>query len=343
MDFFNDYGLFLAKTLTFLVSLLVVVMILSAVGARARRQEKGHLEVKPLDESIRGMRRALSDSLLGPRQRRLAIKARRRADKLKRKRQSEMPEKRIFVLDFKGDLRASAVNSLREEITALLGEAGDGDEVVVRLESAGGVVHGYGLAASQLDRIRKAGIPLTVCVDKVAASGGYMMACVADRILASPFSLVGSIGVVAQLPNFHKLLKKHDVDYEVLTAGEYKRTLTLFGENTERAREKFREDLQETHDLFKDFIRQHRPALDLEAVATGEVWLGTRAAELGLVDEVMTSDEYVTSKIDDARVFEVSYKYRKTLPEKVGLAAEESIDGVRLRWARRFSNPNYFS
>ncbi len=318
-------------------------MIVAAVSGRARKMDRGYLEVKSRDDSIRQMRRGLRQSLLSAQQRKLALKAWRREEKAKEKKRNKEAGKRIFVLDFKGDLRASGVQSLREEITALLGEAGEQDEVVVRLESAGGMVHSYGLAASQLDRIRKKGIPLTVCVDKVAASGGYMMACVADRILAAPFAIMGSIGVVAQLPNFHRLLKKHDVDFEVLTAGQYKRTLTLFGENTEQAREKFRDDLEETHTLFKDFIRQHRTAVDVDAVSTGEVWLGTRALELGLVDEVMTSDEYLTAQIDDASLFQLRYVHKKSLPEKFGMAAEESADGLLLRWIRRLSGPGFYS
>ena len=108
----------------------------------------------------------------------------------------------------------------------------------------------YGLAASQMQRIRDKKLKLTVCVDKVAASGGYMMAVVADKIIAAPFAVLGSIGVLAQVPNFHRLLKKHDVDFEMLTAGKYKRTLTMFGENTDKGREKFQEDIEDTHVLF---------------------------------------------------------------------------------------------
>ena len=341
MEFIADYGLFLAKTITFVIAFAVVALIIVGLGARGKKAGKGHLEVKSLNEQFDTMRNALADSLLQGGEKKAAVKARHKAEKLRSKEQKAHPPQRIFVLNFHGDMRASANSSLREEVTAVLAQANASDEVVVKLESGGGMVHSYGLAASQLDRIRKHGIPLTVCVDKVAASGGYMMACVADKILAAPFAFVGSIGVVAQLPNFHRLLKKHDVDYEVLTAGEYKRTLTLFGENTEKGREKFCEDLQETHDLFKDFVHQHRPTVDINTVATGEVWLGTRAHELGLVDEVITSDEYITSQLVDKRVFEISYVLKKSLPEKVGLAAEESIDSLFMRWLRRLSSPDH--
>ncbi|MEA3299998.1 MAG: protease SohB [Pseudomonadota bacterium] len=339
MEFLAEYGLFLAKTITFVVAFILVVAVIVAVGARGRKADKGHLDVKSLNKQYDRMRDALADTLLPPDERKLALKARRQRDKARRKADKGKPGKRVFVVNFHGDLRASATRALREEVTAVLAVATPMDEVVVRLESGGGMVHGYGLAASQLDRVRKAGIPLTVCIDKVAASGGYMMACVADRILAAPFAFVGSIGVVAQLPNFHRLLKKHDVDYEVLTAGEFKRTLTVFGENTEKGREKFLEDLQETHDLFKHFVQEHRPAVDIDAIATGEVWLGTPARELGLVDEVMTSDEYITAQLESAAVFEVCYLVKKSLPEKVGFAAEESVDGLAMRWLRRLSDP----
>lgn len=249
---------------------------------------------------------------------------------------SPAPKKRIFVLDFHGDIRATAVSSFREEITTVLSQATKEDEVVVRLESGGGMVPSYGLAASQLDRIKKKSIPLTICIDKVAASGGYMMACVADKIIAAPFAVIGSIGVVAQIPNIHRLLKKHDVDVELMTAGKYKRTLTMLGENTDEGREKFREELEETHELFKDFVGDHRPDLDIDAIATGEVWYGEPAVKIGLVDETKTSDEYLTSLLESAEIFTVSFAHKKTLPEKVGLAFESSSDRFLMRWLRRF-------
>lgn len=234
----------------------------------------------------------------------------------------------MFVTHFDGDIKASETQELREVITAILSIAKPSDEVVVCLESPGGMVHGYGLAASQLARITEKNIPLTVCVDKVAASGGYMMACVANKIVAAPFAVIGSIGVVAQIPNFHRLLKKHDVDYEMLTAGEYKRTLTMFGENTEKGRQKFVEDLEETHDLFKDFIRQHRSVVDVDKVATGEIWFGTKALEEKLIDAVQTSDAYLFDKKDSADLFEINYVHKRTVMEKLGINAEASLERV---------------
>ena len=197
---------------------------------------------------------------------------------------------------------------------------------MVKLESPGGMVHSYGLAAAQLDRIKKKGFKLTVCVDKVAASGGYMMACVADKIVASPFAIMGSIGVVAQLPNFNKVLKKNDIDYEILTAGKYKRTLTMFGENTEEGREKFKADLEDTHELFKSYVSERRPSVDIDNVANGDIWFGTRALEVSLVDELKTSDEYVTEACDRADVFTLEFKDKKHLMDKLGIAISSGIE-----------------
>ncbi|MBA59183.1 MAG: protease SohB [Gammaproteobacteria bacterium] len=224
---------------------------------------------------------------------------------------------RAFVIDFKGDIQASAVSSLREEITAVLAVAEDDDEVLIRLESSGGVVHGYGLAASQLQRVRNSNIALTVSIDKVAASGGYMMACIADTIISAPFALIGSIGVVAQIPNFHRLLKKNEVDVELITAGEFKRTLTFFGENTDKGREKFAEELEDIHLLFKEFVTENRPSVSIEEVSTGEAWFGVRALERQLVDQLKTSDEYILDLCEERDVFQVQYIVNKNKLERL--------------------------
>ena len=224
---------------------------------------------------------------------------------------------RVYALTFEGDLDASKVSFLRHEINAILTKAEDGDEVVARVKSFGGRVHGYGLAASQLQRVRERGLKLVVAVDQVAASGGYLMAAVANQVIAAPFAVVGSIGVVAEIPNIHRLLKKHDVDVEVITAGRYKRTLTVLGENTEEGRRKFTEELEDLHSLFQEFVTDKRPGLDLQKVATGEAWYGRRAIELNLVDAIMTSDEYLTRRCQDADVFEVRWVEHKKPWERV--------------------------
>lgn len=232
--------------------------------------------------------------------------------------------KQVFVLDFDGDIKASAVAHLREEISTIISTAKTGDEVVLRLESGGGQVNAYGLAAAQLTRLKQAGLVLTICVDKIAASGGYMMACVADKILASDFAVIGSVGVVSQLPNFHEFLKKHNIGFEMFTAGEYKRTVTMFGENDDKDRAKYQEDLNRIHELFKDFIKTHRPSLDVEKIATGEFWFGTDALVLGLIDEIVTSDAYVLSLLDVHNVFVLNSRTKPTLLEKLGLSEQLS-------------------
>jgi len=236
---------------------------------------------------------------------------------------------KIYVIDFKGDVQASAVENLREEITLILATAKAGkDRVVVRLESPGGMVHGYGLAAAQLVRLRDAGFHLTICVDKVAASGGYMMACIANEIITAPFAVVGSIGVVAQVPNFNRLLKEHNIDFELYTAGEYKRTVTMFGENTPEGKAKFEQELQQTHALFKHFVEKYRPKLNVEKVATGEHWYGQDALDLNLVDELKTSDEYLLSALPQHDVYVISTRRKPTLGEKLGLQAAQMADAL---------------
>lgn len=236
-------------------------------------------------------------------------------------------DQKIYVLDFKGDVQASAVDTIREEITLILATAKAGhDRVVVRLESPGGMVHGYGLAAAQLVRLRDAGFNVTICVDKVAASGGYMMACIANEIISAPFAVVGSIGVVAQVPNFNRLLKQHNVDFELYTAGEYKRTVTMFGENTPEGKAKFEEELQQTHSLFKHFVEKYRPQLDVAQVATGEHWYGEDARELNLVDKLQTSDEYLLSLLPKHDVYVINTRKRPTFGEKLGLQAAQMAE-----------------
>ena len=237
--------------------------------------------------------------------------------------------KKVYLIDFKGDMAASAVEHLREEITLILATAKAGrDRVILRLESPGGMVHGYGLAAAQLVRLRDAGFHLTICVDKVAASGGYMMACIGNEIISAPFAVLGSIGVVAQVPNFNRLLKEHNVDFELYTAGQYKRTVTMFGENTEEGKAKFEEELQQTHVLFKHFVEKYRPQLNVEKVATGEHWYGKDALELNLVDKLETSDEYLLSLLTQYDVYLIQTRSKPTLGEKLGLQAAQMADSL---------------
>jgi serine protease SohB len=337
VSFLSEYGLFLAKTATIVVAVAAVLAIAAVVlGRAARRGERGlrrpgarGLEVKNLNRRYEDLGNALRQGMLTPRAakqeaKRLA-KERKAQDKARSKaldaaasdgtaRESTLGEAatgsarpRVFVLNFTGDIRATQVSGLREEITAIVSLAADGDEVLVRLSNPGGTVNDQGFAAAQLQRVRSRGIRLTVAVDTMAASGGYMMACVADRILAAPFAVVGSIGVVAQIPNAYRLLDRAGIDYEQFTGGAYKRTVTPFTRTTDEARAKLASQIDETHTLFKEFVVAQRPQLDIEQVATGEYWYGTRALELGLVDELVTSDDYLLRRRDEADLFEVTW------------------------------------
>ena len=330
MEFVVEYGMFLAKFLTVVIIFLVVFIVVFIMVNKSKSMAEGHLEIKNLNQKYEEMNLLLKSQILSKKELKKSIKAFKNKIKSRHKQKPEetVDKKKLFVLDFKGDIKASEVNSLREEITALLTIATEKDEVLVLLESAGGTVHGYGLAASQLKRIRDRKIQLTIAVDKVAASGGYMMACVANRIIAAPFAIIGSIGVLAQLPNFNRLLKKHNIDFEQITAGEYKRTLTLFGENTDKDREKLKQELEETQDLFKEFISENRPQVDIDNIATGEHWYGKKALELNLVDELKTSDDYLTHEAIDADIFEIHYLRKKSLGEKIFSIGARLTDSI---------------
>lgn len=346
MEYILQYGLFLAEIVTVVVAIIAIVLFFVIVGSK-KQNRKGTLKVTDLAESYHDKQRVMQQARMDDAE----LKVWYKAFKKQQKRESKLSKNNakegrkgvvkpcLYVIDFNGSMDAHEVSALREEISAVLSVAQAGDEVLLRLESPGGMVHGYGLAAAQLTRLKEKGIKLTAVVDKVAASGGYMMACVADNIVAAPFAIIGSIGVVAQIPNIHRLLKKNDIDVELHTAGEYKRTLTLLGENTEEGREKFKQDLNETHLLFKNFVHQYRPQLDIDRVATGEYWYGTDALNKGLIDEVGVSDDWLISRINDFEVFSVQYVIKKKMVERVTGGAMESVDKLLMRWVQRGKKP----
>ncbi len=348
LDLLLQYGLFLAKIVTVVIALLFIIITIANVGDRRRHHdEDGDIEVMRLNERFEHFANTLRMTVLDKNALKAYFKNEKEKSKLAAKKESKQTEddikKRVYVINFNGDMRASATENLRQEITAILSIVNkDKDEVVVNLESPGGMVHGYGLASSQLARLREHQIPLTICVDKVAASGGYMMACLADTIIAAPFAIIGSIGVVAQIPNFHRLLEKWDIDFEVLTAGEYKRTMTVMGENTEAGRQKFVAELEDTHTLFKEFVKEYRPNLDIQQVATGEHWYGKRAVDLGLVDKLMTSDEYLLTASKTADIFAVRFIHKQNLMQKMGVAATLSADNLLVKWWERLSQKPRF-
>lgn len=318
LEFFAQYFLFFLKALTIVAGILLVLITFFALIAKQRRNEEDEeLEINCLNDKFDNMQAALQESILSKDEFKKWLKTKKKQEKEQEK---NPKQKRIYVIDFDGDVKASAVEELREMITAVITQATDKDEVLIKIDSGGGMVHTYGLAASQLERLKAKKIPLTVAIDKVAASGGYLMACVANKILAAPFAIVGSIGVVGQLPNFHRLLEKNNIDYEQHTAGEYKRTLTLFGKNTNAAREKFQQELEETHILFKQFVSENRPIVDINKVATGEHWYGTQAFDLKLIDVISTSDDYLLNAANTADIYELNYTMKKSLSEKISEA-----------------------
>lgn len=354
MEFLTEYGLFLAKTLTFVVALGLVVAIVAAAAHKNKGGSEDNIEVEKLNDRLSDYKKMMQEVVLDDD----ALKSLRKEEKKQNKKNKKekkkkghdsdniteqaSQKKRVFVADFDGDVKASEAEDLAKLISIILTQASERDEVVLRLESSGGMVHSYGLAASQLTRITQKNIPLTICVDKVAASGGYMMACVADKILAAPFAIVGSIGVIAQIPNFHRLLQKSNVDYEMHTAGEYKRTLTMFGENTDKGREKFLEELEDTHQLFKTFVGEQRPSVNIDDVATGEVWFGTRALDNSLIDAVKTSDEYLAELAETSDVYEISISEKPNLAERLGIAVAAGADKA-LSKSLSFLGTRYFS
>lgn len=336
MDFIADLGLFVAKAFIIVLAIVLVIAAVTRAGRRGRSdEERGHLRVRKLEDRWKRNLRALERAILPRRAFKALLDSDKKMDKVAKALSAPPQRARVFVVDFDGNMRASQLSGLREEIGAILLAGRDGDEVVVRLKSPGGLVYAYGLAASQLERVRQRGLKLTVAIDQIAASGGYMMAAVADQILAAPFAVVGSIGVVAGFPNFHRWLERRDIDFELLTAGKYKRTLTMFGKNTEEGRTKFQAELEVAHGLFKSHIARFRPQLDLEQVATGEHWYGQDALRLGLVDRIATSDDYLLAMRDRVEVIQIDWVPHRRFFERLGNSVETGVvRGVERLWEK---------
>lgn len=318
-DALIQLGLFSAKTLIVLLFIFIILVLFFGLLAKSKDKFKERLIIKNLNEKYRDAKEAILSETLPKKLFKNFIKDRTKQDKEKKR--STEKSKTVYVMNFDGDVKATAVSTMSETINTILSVATPQDEIVLRLESGGGMVHAYGLAAAQLMRIRAKNIPLTIVIDKIAASGGYMMACIADKILAAPFSIIGSIGVVVQFPNFNRLLKDKNIDFEQHVAGKFKRTITLFGENTKEGREKLQHEIEDVHGLFKDLIKDNRPHIDIDKVSTGEHWLGTQALGLKLIDEIKTSDEYILDKSKEANVFEISYEVRKPLLARMRASA----------------------
>ena len=332
LEIFLEYGLFLLKVITVLIS---VIVLISFVAASKKSNTSEGLEIENLNEKYKGLSDSLNKAVMEKDEWKKKQKSEKAIAKKNKKKKTRKPK--AYILDFIGDIKASAVPSLREEVTAILDIAKRNDQIVLRLDNHGGVVHEHGLAASQLARIRQKKIHLTIVVDKVAASGGYLMASVANKIYAAPFAILGSIGVIAQLPNFNRLLDNYGVDFEQITAGQYKRNVTMFGKNTDEDREKLKDQLEEIHELFKSSVNEYRPQLDLERVATGEHWYGSKALELGLIDEIKTSDELLIEMAKKYEIFSVKLKVKKPLKKRLLSNIDSLLEKVDdIRWKKRF-------
>ena len=323
MEFLTDYGIFLLKVIT--IALAITIPILIIIGSsKSKTTSKGSLVVKNLSKKYENMGSSIRSSLLNPKE----LKKYNKEIQKKNKKDQKKPSKddAVYVLNFNGDIQASEVSKLKHEINAILLSDTKCKEVVIKVESGGGSAYAYGLCAAELKRLVDNKIKLTVCIDKVAASGGYLMSCVASKIIAAPWAIVGSIGVIAQLPNFHRLLKKNSIDFEMHTAGEFKRTLTTLGENTEDGRKKFKSELEDLHLIFKDFVKEQRPQVDTKVVATGEVWQGDKAIEVGLIDELGTSDDYLVGLSKKLKLYEIEYIEKKNLSERFAFSAQLLIE-----------------
>jgi len=321
IEIIGDLGAFIIKAIVIVASIIVLTSFFVSLALKQKEDQEG-FSLKNLTKQLHKTTLKLKSSFLNKKDRKALLKA----EKKDLKGNENKTKNKVFIIDFEGDIKASGAESLKKCVTQCINLLDPAkDEVVIRLESPGGMVSGYGLAASELSRLREANIKLTICVDKVAASGGYLMSCVADQILVAPFAILGSIGVVAGMPNVHKLLKKNDIEYDVLTAGKFKRTLTVFGENTPEGKEKFIEQLEQIHNLFKSFVSKYRPKLDIEEVATGEYWFGEDALNLKLADKIQTSEDYILDLVKEKEVFILSYNEKKKLTDRLMESAKANL------------------
>lgn len=323
MDLLVAYGFFLLKVITVLLVILIPILMISSSTKHRKETDKGRIIVKNLSDKLEEIGVTLKSAEMDPKAYKSFLKER---NKKKKKENKGKPKEIVYVLDFKGDIQASAVDKLKQEINAIIASQVKCKEVVIKVESGGGSAYAYGLCAAELKRLVDNKIKLTVCIDKIAASGGYLMSCVATKIVAAPWAIVGSIGVIAQLPNFHRLLKKLDIDIEMHTAGKFKRTLTTLGENTKQGREKFISELEDLHVVFKDFVKENRSKIQVAKVSTGEVWQGEKAKKLGLIDEIGTSDDYLLKLASKFKLLEIQYFEKKPFTARIGSAAEVIVE-----------------
>ncbi len=251
------------------------------------------------------------------------------------------PPPRLAVLRFQGlrDLNASGDQRLSEAIDEVLVNRDHFEEAVVIIDSPGGTTHGYGHAYALLERLSASGLKVTACIDRIGASGGYLMALPADRILAGPFAIVGSVGVVAGIPNVKRLLEEKGVSYRLFVAGDKKRVVHFADDDGPEVREYMDEKLAGIHTQFLQAVEKHRgDRVKLDEVRSGDHWSAEESVEkgLGLVDELQTSAEYLLER--NREVALVMIERRVDITERFAgyLAARLSarVASLFTRWLR---------
>jgi protease-4 len=197
--------------------------------------------------------------------------------------------KAIAVIDVKGDILSS--EKVVKEI-----EKYDEDSsvraIVLRVNSPGG-----GIAQSQeiYKAVKEADKEIIASLGSVAASGGYYISCGADRIIANPGTITGSIGVITTFPKYHQLLKKIGVEWEVIKSGEHKDIGSPYRDMTVEEKRLFQDVIDDLFDQFVEVVSVERdiPKEEVLKLADGRIFSGNQAHELGLVDEIGTFSDAI--------------------------------------------------
>lgn len=299
----TSYAIFFLKIITIIILLLTTIIICLIL---ITNKDNNYIKIKNINKKYITLKKLFLSKISKKIERKNLIKE-----------ENLTKTKNLFVLHFNGDINASDINNLKDILSIIILNKTHVDEVLIKLTSNGGIVTNYGLAASQLKRLKNENINLTISIDTIAASGGYMMACVANKIIASHFSIIGSIGVLGIIPNINKILTKNNIEIEYHTSGKYKKTLSIIGENTEIGRKKFIESLENTHFLFKNFVKENRSQINIEEIATGEYWYGVDALKLNLIDKIQTSDEYIIENLNNANIYEIKLSEKINIKNKI--------------------------
>jgi serine protease SohB len=302
-----NYTIFFLKITTIIILLLLTLIMCLII---IKNKDNKYIKIKNINKKYITFKKLFLSEILKKTEKKQIIKNINEEEKITK-------TKNLFILNFNGDINASDINNLKDILSVIILNKKYVDEVLIKLTSNGGIVTNYGLAATQLKRLKNENINLTISIDTIAASGGYMMACVANKIIASHFSIIGSIGVLGIIPNINKILNKNNIEIEYHTSGKYKKTLSIIGENTEIGRKKFIESLENTHFLFKNFVKENRSQINIEEIATGEYWYGIDALKLNLIDKIQTSDEYIMENLNTTQIYEIKLNEKTNIKNKI--------------------------